>query len=85
MYCFSGAASSLDLTFITGQVRRPTGGLVSTTLQLSAQTSAARVRAQIEHKLIKRGKDTLVGPRGKKVSERLYVTHLHCYTSVCNM
>ncbi|XP_071833092.1 dynein axonemal heavy chain 6-like isoform X4 [Apostichopus japonicus] len=57
----------MDLTFITGQVRRSTGGMVSTTLQLSAQTSASRVQAQIEHKLVKRGRETLAGPRGKKV------------------
>ncbi|XP_038073413.1 dynein heavy chain 6, axonemal-like isoform X3 [Patiria miniata] len=64
-----GVADTMDLTFITGQVRRATGtsGMVTTTLQLSAQTTAARVRAQIEHKLIKKGRDTMVGPRGKKV------------------
>ncbi|XP_022090728.1 dynein heavy chain 6, axonemal-like isoform X2 [Acanthaster planci] len=62
-----GVADTMDLTFITGQVRRPTSGMVATTLQLSAQTTAARVRAQIEHKLIKKGRDTMVGPRGKKV------------------
>ena len=74
--------SSIDLTFITGQVRKPTGGLVSTTLQLSAQTTPARVRTQIEHRLMKRGKDTLVGPRGKKVSEQVLMgslfTRLYC-------
>ncbi|XP_071789676.1 dynein axonemal heavy chain 6-like isoform X2 [Asterias amurensis] len=62
-----GMADTMDLTFITGQVRRSTSGMIATTLQLSAQTTAARVRAQIEHKLIKKGRDTMVGPRGKKV------------------
>ena len=64
-----GVAESVDLTFITGQVRRPASGMVTTTLQLSAQTTSARVRAQIEHRLVKKGRDTMVGPRGKKVRE----------------
>ncbi|XP_077989551.1 dynein axonemal heavy chain 6-like [Glandiceps talaboti] len=59
--------NSLDLSLMTGQVRKPTGGMIHTMLQLSAQTSAARVQAQILHKLIKRSKDSVGGPRGKKV------------------
>lgn len=66
-FYFLSGGDPMDLTFITGQVRRSTGGMVSTTLQLSAQTSASRVQAQIEHKLVKRGRETLAGPRGKKV------------------
>ncbi|XP_063958044.1 dynein axonemal heavy chain 6-like isoform X2 [Lytechinus pictus] len=61
------AGGAMDLTFMTGQVKKQVTGLVSTTLQLSAQTSPARVTTQIQHKLIKKGKETMVGPRGKKV------------------
>lgn len=90
LLCVSGGDPT-DLTFITGQVRRSTGGMVSTTLQLSAQTTSSRVQAQIEHKLVKRGRDTLAGPRGKKVLcyilslilqwQRIYFVTLHCLLS----
>nr|XP_054759452.1 uncharacterized protein LOC129265488 [Lytechinus pictus] len=55
------AGGAMDLTFMTGQVKKQVTGLVSTTLQLSAQTSPARVTTQIQHKLIKKGKETMVG------------------------
>ncbi|XP_070577565.1 LOW QUALITY PROTEIN: dynein axonemal heavy chain 6-like [Ptychodera flava] len=59
--------NNLDLALMTGHVRKQAGGMTHTTLQLSAQTSAARVQAQILFKLIKRSKDSMGGPRGKKV------------------
>ncbi|ESO83512.1 hypothetical protein LOTGIDRAFT_133247 [Lottia gigantea] len=42
-------------------------GLLSTTIQFSAQTSSARLQGHIMHKLIKKGKDALGAPKGRKV------------------
>ncbi|XP_041352994.1 dynein heavy chain 6, axonemal-like isoform X2 [Gigantopelta aegis] len=42
-------------------------GILSTTIQFSAQTSSARLQAQIMHKLIKKSKDSLGAPKGRKV------------------
>ena len=42
-------------------------GILSTMLQFSAQTSSARTQLALTHKLIKKGRDTLGAPKGKKV------------------
>ncbi|XP_071963333.1 dynein axonemal heavy chain 6-like [Antedon mediterranea] len=52
-------------SLLEGTNRKTIEAVVSTTLQLSAQTKADRIQAQIQHKLIKKGKNTMVGPRGK--------------------
>ncbi|KAK3576323.1 hypothetical protein CHS0354_039732 [Potamilus streckersoni] len=58
--------SNMDM--ILGTVRpKQSTGIISTMIQFSAQTSAARLQAQIVLKLIKKGKDTLGAPKGRKV------------------
>ncbi|XP_071080158.1 dynein axonemal heavy chain 6-like [Haliotis cracherodii] len=42
-------------------------GILSTTVQFSAQTSSARLQAQIMHKLIKKGRESMGAPKGRKV------------------
>ena len=48
-------------------------GILSTTIQFSAQTSSARLQAQIMHKLIKKSKDSLGAPKGRKVRIFMFV------------
>lgn len=43
-------------------------GLVSTMVQMSAQTSAHRLQSQIKLKLIKKGRDSMGAPKGRRVS-----------------
>ena len=43
-------------------------GLVSTMVQMSAQTSAHRLQAQIKLRLIKKGRDSMGAPKGRRVS-----------------
>ncbi|XP_033124826.1 dynein heavy chain 6, axonemal-like [Anneissia japonica] len=52
---------------VGGPSREMAEAIVSTTLQLSAQTKADRIQAQIQHKLIKKGKNMMVAPRGKRL------------------
>ncbi|XP_062595107.1 dynein axonemal heavy chain 14-like, partial [Saccostrea cucullata] len=46
---------------------KSSAGVIIFVFQFSAQMTAARLKAHIMHKLIKKGKDTLGAPRGKKV------------------
>lgn len=46
---------------------RPIVGMLSTIVQMSAQTSSHRLQSQIKLKLIKKGRDTLGAPKGRKV------------------
>ncbi|XP_050405705.2 dynein axonemal heavy chain 6, partial [Patella vulgata] len=59
-------SKSLDVLLGTAKPKIQTG-LLSTTIQFSAQTSSARLQAQIMHKLIKKGKDAMGAPKGRKV------------------
>ena len=43
-------------------------GVASTTIQFSAQTKPARFQLALTQKLIKKGRDTLIAPKGKKVT-----------------
>ncbi|XP_019625905.1 PREDICTED: LOW QUALITY PROTEIN: dynein heavy chain 6, axonemal-like [Branchiostoma belcheri] len=66
----STAGSTVEVLSIGSQgVLRPKVGVgvIASTFQFSAQTSAARTQHQITNKLIKKGKDAMGGPRGKKV------------------
>ncbi|KAL5008122.1 hypothetical protein ScPMuIL_013703 [Solemya velum] len=59
-------AKNLDV--ILGPSRaKPVIGVISSMIQFSAQTSAARLQAQITQKLIKKGKDVMGAPKGRKV------------------
>ncbi|XP_074663059.1 dynein axonemal heavy chain 6-like [Tubulanus polymorphus] len=60
------AEKSLDI--LLGSAKPKTSaGIIYTTLQFSAQTSASRTQAQIIHKLIKKSKDVMAGPKNRKV------------------
>eukprot|EP00058_Branchiostoma_floridae_P021107 XP_002606597.1 hypothetical protein BRAFLDRAFT_120109 [Branchiostoma floridae] len=66
----STAGSTVEVLSIGSQgVLRPKVGVgvIASTFQFSAQTSAARTQHQITNKLIKKGRDAVGGPRGKKV------------------
>ena len=56
----------LDL-MLGGPRGRQAPGILSSQLQFSAQTSAARTQQAIIHRLIKKSRDTLGAPKGKKV------------------
>lgn len=51
----------------TTKTKQP-AGVISSILQLSAQTTADRTMLALSHRLIKKGRDTLGAPKGKKVS-----------------
>lgn len=53
---------------------RTTTGILSTTVQMSAQTSSHRLQSQIKLKLIKKGRDALGAPKGRKV-DILHLPH----------
>lgn len=57
---------SIDILLGTAKPKTTTG-VVSSMIQFSAQTTSARLKAHIMHKLIKKGKDTMGAPRGRKV------------------
>ena len=54
-------------------------GVVSTMLQLSAQTTSERMVLALRSKLIKKGRDTLGAPKGKKVRDVLFS---YCRSSI---
>ncbi|XP_069117336.1 dynein axonemal heavy chain 6-like isoform X3 [Argopecten irradians] len=57
-----------NLDFLLGSTKiKQVTGIISSMIQFSAQTTAARFQAHIIHKLIKKGKDTLGAPKGRKV------------------
>ena len=59
---------SLDMQMPgNAQKQKPTPGLLSSVVQFSAQTSAARTQLALTHRLIKKGRDTLGAPKGKRV------------------
>ena len=62
----SGGEKNLDVLLGTGKSRQATG-ILSSTLQFSAQTTSYRTQLALVHKLIKKGRDTLGAPKGKKV------------------
>ena len=51
----------------TGNAKPKHGmGMISSMIQFSAQTTAARLQAHIIHRLIKKGKDVLGAPKGRR-------------------
>ena len=65
MKCLPAGNTNLDLVMGTGRSSKM--GVVSSLLQLSAQTSADRMILALKSRLIKKGRDTLGAPKGKKV------------------
>nr|XP_039247972.1 dynein heavy chain 6, axonemal-like [Styela clava] len=60
--------TQLEIPGLTGsqQSKAKSGNLVVSTIQFSAQTVPSRPQAQILHKLVKRGRETVGPPRGKR-------------------
>jgi len=46
---------------------KPSPGVLSSLIQFSAQTSIQRTCSQVIQRLVRKGKDNMVGPRGRKV------------------
>lgn len=59
-------SKNIDVLLGTAKPKSTTG-IISSMIQFSAQTTSARLKAHIMHKLIKKGKDTMGAPRGRKV------------------
>ncbi|KAJ8308273.1 hypothetical protein KUTeg_013147 [Tegillarca granosa] len=60
--------SKKNIDFLLGTAKpKPTIGIISSVIQFSAQTTSSRLQSLIMHKLIKKGRDTLGAPKGKKV------------------
>ncbi|XP_067943512.1 dynein axonemal heavy chain 6-like [Watersipora subatra] len=49
------------------QKAKPSPGVLSSIIQFSAQTSVQRTCSQVIQRLVRKGKDNMVGPRGRKV------------------
>ena len=49
------------------QKAKPAPGVLSSVIQFSAQTSIQRTCTQVIQRLVRKGKDNMVGPRGRKV------------------
>lgn len=64
----------MDLVMGTQTKIRAPPGVTSSLLQFSAQTSADRTIQALTHRLIKKGRDTLGAPKGKKVYGHLLIT-----------
>ncbi len=62
----SDAEKNLDLLLGTSKAKQLTG-ITSSVLQFSAQTSSHRTQLALTQKLIKKGRDTMGAPKGKKV------------------
>lgn len=61
---------SLELILGASRPKPPTG-VIRSTIQFSAQTTSSRLQAQITQRLIKKSRDTLGAPRGRKVCRLL--------------
>ena len=56
----------MDLLLGTTKVKHGSG-IISSVLQFSAQTTSHRTQLALTQKLIKKGRDTMGAPKGKKV------------------
>ena len=56
---------------------RSSTGMISSMIQFSAQTTSARLQAQIKHNLIQKGRNLLGAPKGRKVSTGLSVYKMY--------
>ena len=49
------------------QKSKTSPGVLSSIIQFSAQTTIQRTCIQVTQRLVRKGKDNMVGPRGRKV------------------
>jgi len=59
--------SQVGLDVLLGAKPRTVTGIISSMIQCSAQTTSARLQAQIKHNLIQKSRNTLGAPKGRKV------------------
>ncbi|WAR20146.1 DYH6-like protein, partial [Mya arenaria] len=57
----------VGMDILLGSKPRTQTGVISSMIQFSAQTTSARLQAQIKHNLIQKGRNTLGAPKGRKV------------------
>ena len=62
----------IGLDILLGAKPKTSNGIISSMIQFSAQTTSARLQAQIRHNLIQKGRNTLGAPKGRKVKQSLY-------------
>lgn len=68
MFIISNAGDRSLEDMLSGRPKKDVqAGLLSTMLQFSAQTSSARTQVALTSKLIKKGRDTMGAPKGKRV------------------
>ena len=57
----------VGMDILMGSKPKTSTGIISSMIQFSAQTTSARLQAQIKHNLIQKGRNTLGAPKGRKV------------------
>jgi len=57
----------VGMDILLGAKPKASTGVISSMIQFSAQTTSARLQAQIKHNLIQKGRNTLGAPKGRKV------------------
>ncbi|XP_053375273.1 dynein axonemal heavy chain 6-like isoform X4 [Mercenaria mercenaria] len=57
----------VGMDILLGSKPKTSTGIMSSMIQFSAQTTSARLQAQIKHNLIQKGRNTLGAPKGRKV------------------
>lgn len=57
----------IGMDVLLGTKPKVSTGIISSMIQCSAQTTSARLQAQIKHNLIQKGRNTLGAPKGRKV------------------
>lgn len=57
----------VGMDILLGAKPKTSTGVISSMIQFSAQTTSARLQAQIKHNLIQKGRNTLGAPKGRKV------------------
>ena len=67
LFHISPGDKTLDMLLGGGKIKQQ-GGIVTSMLQFSAQTTSWRTQLALTHKLIKKGREAMGAPKGKKVS-----------------
>ena len=63
----------VGMDILLGAKPKTSTGIMSSMIQFSAQTTSARLQAQIKHNLIQKGRNTLGAPKGRKVRMLLLI------------
>ena len=71
----------VGMDILLGAKPKASTGVISSMIQFSAQTTSARLQAQIKHNLIQKGRNTLGAPKGRKVQ----IIVLHILLLICGV